>query len=238
MLVVGHSIDAHTACGSQAYNAYVSADACCFNSMANAAFYQHYPLKERYVQNPAPTPTELQSAGFLSATGAVTPNYCTLSQCVLLCAGISSSSGRRLRFLRWRLRFCSMVVSENVRARALLLFRGRHRRLRHGSRLGFWNETWRGQIPIGWAPDPNLSARFPIMLDYMLNTLTPNDRLTTGDSGGGYLNPTQLFEPRQYSGLPSANDVWVSHNVPLYQKFDMTFTGERLWSSARLPAAC
>ena len=118
------------------------------------------------------------------------------------------------------------------------VFRGRHRRLRHGSRLGFWNETWRGQIPIGWAPDPNLSARFPIMLDYMLNTLTPNDRLTTGDSGGGYLNPTQLFEPRQYSGLPSANDVWVSHNVPLYQKFDMTFTGERLWSSARLPAAC
>ena len=106
-------------------------------------------------------------------------------------------------------------------------------------RLGNWNDTARGTVPIGWAPDPNLIARFPPMFDLMLRTLTPNDRLTTGDSGAGYLNPTQLFEPRAHSNLPSAAATWVAHSVPLYQRFDMTFTGmyahgRRVWGCCTL----
>lgn len=49
--------------------------------------------------------------------------------------------------------------------------------------------------------------------------------LEQGDSGAGYLNPTQLFPPRQYSNLPSAADTWVEHCTPLYRKFDVSFTG-------------
>jgi hypothetical protein len=34
----------------------LAADACCIGAMANAAFYRHYPLPERFVQNRAPMP--------------------------------------------------------------------------------------------------------------------------------------------------------------------------------------
>jgi hypothetical protein len=78
---------------------------------------------------------------------------------------------------------------------------------------------------LGWAIDPNLIDRFPVIFDYIFRNLTINDRIITGDSGAGYLNPTQLFVPRKISGLPAANDVWVAHNSPLYKKFDIQFTG-------------
>lgn len=55
-------------------------------------------------------------------------------------------------------------------------------------------------VPLGWAVDPNLKERFPVVFDYIFNSLQPNDRLITGDSGAGYVNPTQLFVPRQISG--------------------------------------
>lgn len=60
-----------------AFNAYVSADACCVDGMANAAFFAHFPLQERYVQNPAPTPQQLEALGFYNTTtGKVAPFTC------------------------------------------------------------------------------------------------------------------------------------------------------------------
>lgn len=35
---------------ASSYNAYFDADACCIANMANAAFFQHYPTRARYVQ--------------------------------------------------------------------------------------------------------------------------------------------------------------------------------------------
>ena len=35
---------------ASSYNAYFDADACCIANMANAAFFQHYPTRTRYVQ--------------------------------------------------------------------------------------------------------------------------------------------------------------------------------------------
>lgn len=61
-----------------AYNAFVDADACCeINTFANAAFYQHYPLAQRYSQNSEPTVDDLVSKGYIDAnTGKVVPyNY-------------------------------------------------------------------------------------------------------------------------------------------------------------------
>jgi hypothetical protein len=88
-----------------------------------------------------------------------------------------------------------------------------------------WADSNRGSVPLGWAINPTLSIRFPPMFDIMYSSLTANDRITSGDSGAGYVNPTQLLEPRDISGLPSARDLWVAHNKKWYSKFDLTFTG-------------
>lgn len=73
--------------------------------------------------------------------------------------------------------------------------------------------------------NPTLSIRFPPIFDYMYSSLTENDRITTGDSGAGYVNPTQLLRPRDISNLPSAEDVWVAHCEEWYRKMDIAFTG-------------
>lgn len=63
------------------YNALLDADACCVGAMANAAFYQHYPLPERFVQQPAPTPDQLVRKGYLvPKDGEDTSTFSTSSQ--------------------------------------------------------------------------------------------------------------------------------------------------------------
>ena len=59
----------------------------------------------------------------------------------------------------------------------------------------------------------------------MYGSLTENDRVTSGDSGAGYVNPTQLLRPREISGLAPADDIWAEHNKLWYNKFDIQFTG-------------
>ncbi len=73
--------------------------------------------------------------------------------------------------------------------------------------------------------NPVLAIRFPPIFEYMYSSLTANDRITTGDSGAGYVNPTQLFFPRQVSNLPSGAEVWSAHCTEWYTRFDMSFTG-------------
>ena len=36
---------------------------------------QHFPLKDRYVQNPKPQPADLIAKGYLAADGSVVDNY-------------------------------------------------------------------------------------------------------------------------------------------------------------------
>ncbi len=55
------------------YNAYMDADAIGLGAMANASFYQHYPLQEHYPQNPKPTRETLQARGILDASGRIVP---------------------------------------------------------------------------------------------------------------------------------------------------------------------
>lgn len=88
-----------------------------------------------------------------------------------------------------------------------------------------WDDSDRGSVPLGWAIDPELSWRFPVAFLYMMSTSTSNDRIICGDSGAGYVNPTQLLPPRVPSYFPSANSSWVLHNTPLYAQFDVRFTG-------------
>lgn len=134
--------------------------------------------------------------------------------------------------------YCVYLVCINVAAcsccLALVLFLGVHSSFYVGdydsaawaynALKSKWDDVNRGQVPLGWAVNPVLSIRFPPIFDYMYSTLTPNDRLITGDSGAGYINPTQLFRPRD-SGLPSGEGVWVDHCTAYYERYDLSFTG-------------
>jgi hypothetical protein len=55
------------------FNAFMDADALGLSAMANASFFQHYPLAERYTQNPKPTRESLQARGLLDEEGRIRP---------------------------------------------------------------------------------------------------------------------------------------------------------------------
>ncbi|MDO4585997.1 MAG: GxGYxYP family putative glycoside hydrolase [Planctomycetia bacterium] len=89
----------------------------------------------------------------------------------------------------------------------------------------FWNDENRGNVPIGWAFNPNLADRFAPGFDYFRKTATPNDYFVAGDSGAGYLNPMNLLEPRKFSGLPSGLKVWQERCLKYYRQWDISITG-------------
>ncbi|HYG33573.1 MAG TPA: GxGYxYP domain-containing protein, partial [Clostridia bacterium] len=74
----------------------------------------------------------------------------------------------------------------------------------------FFPDRTRGQVPLGWAFDPNLADRAPQALVYAYRHATTNDFFIAGDSGAGYLNPRALTV-RPDSGLPSGLKVWTEH---------------------------
>lgn len=88
-----------------------------------------------------------------------------------------------------------------------------------------WDDPVRGQIPLGWAFNPNLADRFAPGMAYTRKTATPNDYFVAGDSGAGYLNPGHLQEPRQFSGLPSGVKTWTEHCKKYYDQWDLSITG-------------
>ncbi len=55
------------------FNACMDADAPGLDSMANASFYQHFPLKQRYAQPALPTVADLRTEGLLTKTGMPRP---------------------------------------------------------------------------------------------------------------------------------------------------------------------
>ena len=55
------------------FNAYMDADAIGLGAMANASFYQHYPLAKRYPQNARPTRESLIQRGILDEHGKILP---------------------------------------------------------------------------------------------------------------------------------------------------------------------
>jgi hypothetical protein len=88
----------------------------------------------------------------------------------------------------------------------------------------FFRDAARGQVPLGWAFDPNLADRAPQALAYAYRHATTTDYFIAGDSGAGYLNPRGLTV-RPESGLPSGLKVWTEHCRSYYERWGMTITG-------------
>lgn len=97
----------------------------------------------------------------------------------------------------------------------------------------YWNDPARGDIPLGWAFNPNLADRFPVGLDWAFNTASPNDHFIAGDSGAGYLNPGFLDGDRPFSRLPSGLAVWEKHCRDYYKTWDIGLTGFIIDGDAR-----
>lgn len=57
------------------FNGFMDADAIGLSAMANASFFQHYPLQAYYPQNPKPTEEALVERGIIDADGNVVQRY-------------------------------------------------------------------------------------------------------------------------------------------------------------------
>lgn len=88
-----------------------------------------------------------------------------------------------------------------------------------------WQSPARGHVPSGWAFNPNLIERLPVLFDWVYQTKSPEDYFVAGDSGAGYVNPTALFPPRPFGGLPSGADDWIRHNVPYFRRLNYSIVG-------------
>jgi len=89
----------------------------------------------------------------------------------------------------------------------------------------FWTHFRRGQVKLPWSWNPNLMERGMPTFDEYLRTRTPWDFLWSGDSGAGYINPTQLFAPREPSGRPENLDLWIDTNARWFRMLDLRHVG-------------
>ena len=174
------------------YDAYKEADAAGPGAMANASFFRHYPLQERYRQpNPKPALSNWQHRGLVDASGKVTPRL-----------------------------FVGHYVGDYDSPSWL-----------YKAVPNFFRDPRRGQVPMGWAFDPNLADRAPQALAYAYRHASSNDFFIAGDSGAGYLNPRGLTV-RPESKLPSGLDIWEKHCQRYMKRWDMSITGFILDGSA------
>jgi hypothetical protein len=88
-----------------------------------------------------------------------------------------------------------------------------------------YDDPVRGEFPINWMINPNAVDRVSVAMDYMYRHKSPNDYFCAGDSGAGYLNPSQLHGLREPSGYPSGVKPWQDHCRKYYRLFDYSITG-------------
>jgi hypothetical protein len=163
----------------------MDADALGLGAMANASFYQHYPLKSSYPQNPKPTVKSLGERRLIDGHGNVAKK-----------------------------RFVTFYIGDYDSAAWL-----------YSQVPSIWDDPKRGEMPLGWAFNPNLADRASVAMVYTRQTRTDNDFFVAGDSGAGYLNPGMLQEPRPFSQLPSGLETWRDHCSKYYEQWDLSITG-------------
>jgi chitodextrinase len=170
---------------ASSYNAFMDADATSYSDMVNASVFTLFPLPDRLIQNPKPSPQEMRRLGYLDPSGAVAP------------------------------------------ANFIYLYLGDYDSAAWIDRLmpNYWTDVSRGQTPLGWAFNPNLIQRHAVAFDHFFRTKSDRDFFIAGDSGAGYINPTNLNPTRNPSGLPSGAAAWAAHCEPYFRQLDYSITG-------------
>ena len=90
-----------------------------------------------------------------------------------------------------------------------------------------WEDAGRGQVPIAWPVDPELALRFPPIFPLLYATASPSDVIVAGDSGAGYINPTQLYGPARAAagGAGDGRARWLRWNEGWYRQMGLSVTG-------------
>ncbi len=91
----------------------------------------------------------------------------------------------------------------------------------------------RGQLPLMWCYNPNLSHRVPMVFDYVYENKTDMDFFACGNSGAGYVMPSALIKgykmPLIGKARPVSNgdatNAWADYCKAFYERFDLHITG-------------
>jgi len=79
-----------------------------------------------------------------------------------------------------------------------------------------WEEKSRGEFPLAWGVNPNLSESYPDIFTYFYKTRSKNDYFVGDASAAGYFNPSRLEK-----------DNWetvIKHNKYFYDLTDMSIS--------------
>ena len=89
-----------------------------------------------------------------------------------------------------------------------------------------WSDSKKGQMPMMWSFNPNLSDRMPLAFNYVYSNQDKMDYFVAGDSGPGYIIPGGLFQatcPERTN--PDGGKAWSTYAKPYMQRFDMDIVG-------------
>ncbi len=79
-----------------------------------------------------------------------------------------------------------------------------------------WSDSKRGEIPLAWGINPNLSTTYPDLIEYYYDTRTENDYFVADASAAGYFNPNRVKEEHW--------DMVAEHNKKYYTLLDMSLS--------------
>lgn len=89
-----------------------------------------------------------------------------------------------------------------------------------------WADSGKGDMPMMWSFNPNLSDRMPVAFNYVYGNMDSMDYFAAGDSGAGYIIPGGLYQavsPDRPN--PDGDAAWAAYCKPYFQKFDMDIVG-------------
>lgn len=98
--------------------------------------------------------------------------------------------------------------------------------------LRLWQDPARGSLPIGWTFSPVLLQAAPAMAAYYMRTMTQNDELIAGPSGGGYMFPSHWPDEHLASFLQRTGQMMQAMGMTTLEVLDTGF-----WQSSGLPFA-
>jgi hypothetical protein len=79
-----------------------------------------------------------------------------------------------------------------------------------------WSDPRRGEIPLIWGIDPNLTETYPDIITHLYRTASENDYFGADASAAGYMNPNRI--------APEYMQLFVRHNRKFYRQLDMTIS--------------